>query len=265
MINPELINEPSEMEERTEERKVVIPKFQLYDEGTILEAMPSIPKGTAKGIAFFMDKRLNATGERKQFFKDNYFTTSMAIARNKTGEVVYALNPDVIYTLNPESPIHNGSLPIDDDVYSALKKGSFVLKPSDAKALQADAYDLPKTREAFWEFAAEGKKNLRKDYTEDVTKTLEMPFKHVMGLYVPSTEGLRLVWLGSVGDDWSNALGGLNSRARLVGGSAGEVSVVQKSDAIRAPSLEQIMQVSGKFVPAACQAEYRESMAALYK
>ncbi len=164
-----------------------------------------------------------------KLLRDNYVDTACAVIGDPSGtrEVLIELytNPvvrELIHALNPESTLHLGSLQLNPDQYHAIKEnGAFALSSATAGNLRESAYSEQKTREAFWEYVTDGDKQLVKDTLELYKGTLE----NRMGLYVPSVQGLRLLFVGSVDGNNSNADGSssLNdSIGRLVGVAMGD-------------------------------------------
>lgn len=172
--------------------------------------------------------RVHGTHENdRTLLRDNYVDTGVAVIvdPNGSGEAIIGLYADpivqeLVHSLNPESPLKAGSLPVDTDQYQAVKKGAFVLSPEVANALRSNPYSEQKTRERFWDYVAEGDASLVRDNLTLVQEVNGGSMKDRMGLYLSSSPGLRLVCVGSVGDVNSSASGDddlSNMYGRLVG------------------------------------------------
>ena len=175
--------------------------------------------------------RVHGTHENdRTLLRDNYVDTGVAVIVDPNGsrEAIIGLYTDpivqeLVHSLNPESPLKAGSLPVNTDQYQAVKKGAFVLSPDVANALRSNAYSEQKTREGFWDYVAEGDASLVRDNLTLVQEVKGGSMKDRMGLYLNSNPGLRLVCVGSVGNNDSCADGNgnlIDYIGRLVGVAA---------------------------------------------
>lgn len=166
----------------------------------------------------------------RTLLRDNYIDTGVAVITDPdgSGEVVVGLYSDpavkeLVHSLNPESPLKSGSLPVISDQYQAVKKEALVLSSDVANALRSNAYSQQKEREGFWDYVAEGDAGLVRDNLALVQEANGGDMSDRMGLWVSSNPGMRLVCVGSVGSNYSYALGDYNLDylyGRLVGVAA---------------------------------------------
>jgi len=162
--------------------------------------------------------RLHGKAGDKKEYRGKYVDTDLAVIPNPSGdEIKFVHRHPLVRTLNKDTKLANGAMPITQDHYD--DNDGFVLTGDQAKQLRENPYALPDIRRDCWKFAL-GDEDLMKDYEADICDSLSLDFNEVMGLYVPSTAGLRLLCVGSVGDfdrsfaDGDDYLGGFG---RLVG------------------------------------------------
>ena len=193
------------------------PKYKSYF-GRSIDNMPRL---LAEGRYLITPKQLMyaRVHEKNKYdrdlLRDNYIYAACAVcvAPDRTGEVAIGLysHPtvkQVIDSLSPESNVVGGSLVLTPDQYNAVKDNAFVLSPVVANSLRNNAYSELKKREAFWEYVAEGDKKLVTDTRKLVKeKSGSGNLENRMGLFLTSTTGLRLLYLGPVGNSNGNALG----------------------------------------------------------
>ncbi len=169
-----------------------------------------------------MELRLGYVGSEadKIEFRNNYVDTSLAVLPDpNSDEVIFSNRPPLIYQLNEDTRLVGGNLEFDGDVYAEAKKSGFTINASDANTLRNNTYALPKLRREAWEFFAEGDTEITEAYAADVTKTTRLEFDKVMGLYLPRSKGLRLLYVWRLGGR-SNANGDgslADDNGRLVG------------------------------------------------
>ena len=167
------------------------------------------------------------------YLRSRYVNTSTAVISDPDSDAV-VISPDnfLIYKLTPETRLVNSNLPITPTQYAQSQ--GFRLTADQVRTLRDNAYNLPKLRRQFWEeCAAEGDTKLAVDYIGDVERTTGLNFnENAMGLYVPSSKGLRLLGVNSVdGNNRSNANGYDDlgdDYGRLVGVAAEPQFVAQK-------------------------------------
>ena len=214
-----------------------------------------------------MEARLGRTGTQadQAYLRSVYVDTNVAVLPDPKSDAVKLVpKHSLTYGLNPKSELKDYNLPITKDQFEAAE--GFVLQPEAANALRKDPYAVSNRRTAVWEFLAEGDTPLRTAYQEDVTKTLEMPFEKVMGVYVPSNKGMRLLSVGSVVVSVrSYAVGDIDlgySVGRLVG-VAPEAQGAQKNGAVT-PSLEQLIDLVSPYVAQVNLPELRKQLTGAY-
>ena len=178
--------------------------------------------------------RVHGTHENdRTLLRDNHVDTGVALIGdpNGSGEAIIGLYADqivqeLVRSLNPESPLKAGSLPVNTDQYQAVKKGAFVFSPDVANALRSNAYSEQKTREGFWDYVAEGDASLVRENLALVQEVKGGSMRDRMGLFLTSHPGLRLLCVGSVGLKSSVAGGyldlGLNNGGGRIVGLAAE-------------------------------------------
>lgn len=214
-----------------------IPKYKAYL-GRIIDHMPQL---LADGRCLTTPKQLMyaRVHEKNEHDRDLlrgnfvcvYTACAVCVAPDKTGEVAIGLysNPTVrelIDSLFPESNVVDGSLVLTLDQYHAVRDDAFVLAPDVTNSLQNNPRGELKEREAFWEYVAEGDKNLVTDTSKLIKeKTRSDRLEKIMVWYVTTIPGLRLLCLDSVGYDYSIALGYYDldvSHGHLVGVAQGD-------------------------------------------
>ena len=211
------------------------PKYKAYF-GRIMDQMPLL---LAEGRCLITPKqlmyaRVHETNKHDRYLlRGHYVDTACAVcvAPDKTGEVAIGLysNPtvkQVIDSLSPKSKVVGGSLVLTLDQYHAVRDDAFVLAPDVTNSLQNNPRGELKEREAFWEYVAEGDKNLVTDTSKLIKeKTRSDRLEKIMVWYVTTIPGLRLLCLDSVGYDYSIALGYYDldvSHGHLVGVAQGD-------------------------------------------
>ncbi|MFH1073303.1 MAG: hypothetical protein V1743_07790 [Nanoarchaeota archaeon] len=218
--------------------------------GRVVDLMPHILNGTDPKTGERVDigrepidgkqlmaERVYGPHEKdKARMKDNYVVIADSFIGDPSGsgEVLFvryhADNTvhDLVRSLHPASNLVSGSLPLAEDpsrasdMYSTIKSrgGVLVFPPDVAQALRNDIYSMPNARREFWERMADGDLKLERDYEAMVQKKTGRPFERIMGVYPAGVKGLRPVWVGSVGGDYSDASGDdprNDNNARLVG------------------------------------------------
>ncbi|MFH1073302.1 MAG: hypothetical protein V1743_07785 [Nanoarchaeota archaeon] len=225
-------------------------RFRSVGVGRIVDLMPHILNGTDPSTGAQVDvprelldgetlmyERVHGRNEQDmKLFQDNYFVIADVLVGNPdgSGEVVfakYSASPvvrDLVKSLNPASPLVGWSLQVSQDQYQAIREGKNVVifSPEQAAQLRDNIYTNPDNkRSEYWDVKSGGRPILVRENAELVKSKTGRTFeKNAMGLYIANTQGLRPVWVGSVGDYLSLALDGYtlsSNYARLVGVSAG--------------------------------------------
>ena len=192
----------------------------------------------------FMQTRLGrvetANAEKHRSF---YAHTSTAVIPDPESDAVrFSPENQLIYRLNKNTELEGRNLPITSEQY--YKSDGFTLTPEQANALRNNPYDQPILRRHFWEESvAEGDVQLTKDYIDNVEKRTGYKFeKNAMGIFLPSTKGVRLLYVWGV-DDYvrSGAIGDddLGSDDGRLVGEVAEPQVVAKKIGV---SLDNLLQ-----------------------
>lgn len=144
-----------------------------------------------------------------KYLISNYVDTSTAVLSDPSGdEVKYSKEHPFTFSLTPETELNNDdNLPLTQKEYD-LSEG-FTLSREQANALRNNIYAVPKVRREAWNSFADGDEKLVDDYINFVEQTTGYKFeKSAMGLYIPSSKGLRLLFIrGVVGFGKSDAFG----------------------------------------------------------
>lgn len=210
-------------------------RVQLFT-GRPVEQMPvllaSQPRRIPLTILRIFEKRI-AKGRDQKVSQDIYFTSSdMFIVDPSGSDAMKAVwyehekAQELARQLKSTGQLVGGSLPVSAEVYSDIVgEGVFEFAPSVVNELRNNCYSCIKEREAFWEFAARGDRRLFDDNFK-LQKDKERTLSNCMGVFPSVYKGMRLVWLGSVGINYSNANGNNNldiNFGRLAGELAPEV------------------------------------------
>jgi hypothetical protein len=221
------------------------------ESGNIID-VPRLPM-TPKQLLY---ERVHGSNEHdRNLLRDNYVYTACAVIGDPqgSGEVVVGLYNDpvvreLVNSLNPNSVLQRGSLPVDADHYHAIRKNGFVISSNTANRLRHNKYNKKKVREAFWDYVAEGDARLVMDNLALVQEKNGGDMKNSMGLWLYSNPGLGLLCVGSVGSLSSLAIGGRNldnDGGRLIG-VAPEAPIAHEKSTdsnLVQPSLEQILYI----------------------
>ena len=211
-----------------------VPLFELFP-GKPVEQMPillgSKPSRNPITLYRILDLRVNNNPDQEEF-RNNYFTSADQFIRDQNShetKVVYYEHPvakELAAKLKSTKQLVNWSLPTTDDLYQGLEGDMVhVIPASVVKDLLNNPYSHAKEREAFWEFAVRGNTQVYKDNMK-LQKERGRTIDNCMGIFPSQHPGMRLVWVGSVGGNYSLA-GGINDLdnddGRLVGELAPEV------------------------------------------
>ncbi|GEM_PF-2105859 len=197
--------------------------YRLF-EGPIVHTMQRLLTGQEHGVCVdtprlplspkqLMKLRLGSIGAEGDhiLFRDMHAGTNMAVLHDPYSNAVkYARDHPLLYTLTPETRLVHGrfgNFPLTKEQYD--HSDGFVFTADESETLQNGPHALPKRREAFWEYAAEGDTILTKDYITYVTQQTKLSFDQAMGLYLLSHEGLGCLFVDRIvhrssGDSSSN-------------------------------------------------------------
>ena len=265
--------------EFVEEVTITAP-VKLYEcfAGKPVEKMPVLLRNhTPITLNQVFEKRVDGSDD-SEVFRNRYITTGDQFIRDPKGDGMKYVRADhpLAVELNTSmkftNQLKNWSLPVSKDQYEALVADEVhTFSPSVVKALRNGAYSLPNERQAFFEFALSGNSDLFKEnlaLQEAKGRTLD----DSLGVYPSEYAGMRLVWVGSVGDEYSYADGNYDLDyifGRLVG-VAPEVhsevpeSTQKNSDLqIVTPSLEQTLAIVNN--PDYNRVDMVEAISQLYK
>lgn len=197
--------------------------------------------------AQLFEQRLRGEEGDKAYLRANYVDTRLCVVPNPdVDEIKLVHGHPLIYSLNDKTKLVQGAMPVSQDQYQTTN--GLVLTPSEVTEFRNNRYALPKKRKEIFEFAADGNTELATEYREDVCKSLGFDFNNVMGIYLPTTKGLRLLCVGAVDGVRSSAIGGYylgyDGNGRLVGVAPEAPNSINVREAPRengAPDLEAVM------------------------
>ncbi len=146
--------------------------------GAVTEKMPILVSGREDGvpreimpIAFLYYQRVNGQEPFRTNFRDNYFWTAAAAARDKAGNQKLVLRAQLLREVNPGSKLSIGALVIPDEGYEALSgEGIKEITKDEVANLNGKGYVRKEGRDLFvpandevqavHEFLSEGRINL---------------------------------------------------------------------------------------------------------
>ena len=251
---------------------VPVQKFDAFDKGRVIDAMPSLVAsnmrfGNYRDLGKGRMPEYNSDENDRTLLYDNWFD----LAGNPvfsdplgSGEqvVVFDLEQSdlkeakaLVAGLNSKTNLNSSySLDVSPDVYQLVKgsDGSFVIKPSLANDLRNNAYSHNTARSGFV-------RKLFQENNEEAKQYIDLVKDHhgvsnlngIIGFFPGNFKGMRLLWGGSVGDEYSFIFTdySLYYSSCLLGVGDGVASVgdatAQKTDysTIVKPTLEQTIDV----------------------
>lgn len=182
--------------------------LKLNDQGIyvrkndLVERVPADMKGLVEG-------RVKSPSKNdKEILRNNYYFALDGFAKVEESKgdhmLINSANPvfrKLALGLNPKSPVPNGLLTINDDVYQKIKEAGNIMMISkqDANTFRNDPYDLPNKREEILEFYLQGDSESKEAYLNSLKGGIE----NNLDFYITSKNGAGLVWFGSVGNNYS--------------------------------------------------------------
>ena len=221
MTNANKLNRPGEF--------FVFEKYKEF-KGPNTEKMAELRSEdrTPMSVADTLQRRLDVrgdSGEVRSYWTDNYFNTGDAILRNPQGDVKIALDSQMLWSINPNTRLQSGAVPLTNDQWEEITGDNVMLVPAKkAKKLDEKMYSRESVKDSEeWNFLARDNNRLE-TYADEFFPEMKQRFGYdeAMGLYLSSTQDtpiMRSVFLGRL-DSRSSADGWLDldpDYGRLVG------------------------------------------------
>ena len=138
---------------------------------------------------------------------------------------------ELVSGLNSKTNLNNSwSLPVDEEIYNRIKesKGTHTLSKKLVEELKNNAHSNVAKREELIEKFCQDDSKLAKEYMDFVKDNNKTNMKEVLGFFPGNFEGMRLVYVGSVGINDSDALsyyGLISGLDRLFGVGVGDAKI----------------------------------------
>jgi len=207
-------------------------KYQEFY-GRNLDQMPLLISSgrTLMSFAQVMRRRLEAPEEVRGLWRQNYFDTGDASARNPNGKLKVVYDAQQLRDINPESKLSVGALVLENGVYEQLQGEEFSKK--DLAKYTDEVLTLKQVKSnPIWKALAKGDQTLLSDYADSMFSVGKERFGYdeMMGIGIDNAQGvatMRPWFVGRLGgssrsgaDGWT-LLG--NDGGRLVGVEAPKV------------------------------------------
>ncbi|MBU1201633.1 MAG: hypothetical protein KJ583_05125 [Nanoarchaeota archaeon] len=262
----------------TEENKISLQlnnPVAVYKEfyGKNIDKMPElIASGfTPMTFADVMKRRLEVLGGNKDVadaWWDNYFDTVNIVAYHPDGRIKIVLDSQLAKEINPKSTVRNGSIVLPNtDAYEQLAGQEFTQKEIEKYAKSESLTLKQALSNPIWAALANDPK-LHEEYAKATFKEAKEKygFNNNLGVYLSGFKevpNFRL-WLSSRLNYNSDA-DGSNSLDYNYGRLVGVAPEAHGAEKIAMPTLEQIMNISSKYVAPVNVDALRKDLKGIYK